>query len=181
MNYRTTITDILFSYNPEFGGNVRFVTSRYWEIGFNYSMFSLGGHARWEEFSIENADPIKGNYIGFTARKYRVKKGGLAPIGKYIEFGLQRMSAKLDYITVNEPSLDDKATAQQLSASVALGAQNIFWGCVVANAGVRVGVPIYVLGSTHTNSMNEQSEKYMTTRLLYHRVFTPFFGIGVIL
>lgn len=176
-----TIQNFLFSYNLQYGGNFRFVCGRYHEIGVTYNRFSLGGHDRYEEFGLNESEKIQGSTIGFTVRKYRVKRGGLAPIGRYYELGLLKQTASFRYASSNAAFAEDKVTVSRLMISGAAGIQHIFYNKLVTNVGVRVGIPVFEIESSTTNIADGDPELYVTKRMLYHGVFTPYFGIGLIL
>jgi hypothetical protein len=179
-NYATW-KDFLFSYNLQYGGNIHFVTGRFSEVGVSYNMYSMGAHNRYRE-DLANSGKIKGYQVGFTFRKYREKRGGLAPIGKFIDYNLYYHSDTYTPALIGvAPYMGDPIELTGISASIGFGTQGIFWNRVVANAGLRLGGPVYTLSSTSGDSLNGDLPEYMKERLMYKDFFSVFFGVGIIL
>jgi len=181
-NY-TSVKDVLLSYNLQYGGNVHFVTGRYSQLGFSYNIYSLGAHNRYNS-DLSDDGKIKGYQIGMTYRKFRKKKGGLAPIGKFIDMSLNYHADEYSvaYETII-PLVPVVVNSKTFSASVGFGSQGIFWDRVVANAGVRVGSPMYTFGleKEGTGYISGGEASYMQKRLQYKDYFSVFFGVGIIL
>lgn len=174
-------TDIFMSYNFQYGGNLHFVSGRYSEIGVSYNMYALGAHKRYDT-SLAQAGKIKGYQVGITYRKYRERRGGLAPIGKFVDFNLYYHA---DEFNVVYPYLNTFApityTSSGISGSVGFGTQGIFWDRVVGNCGVRFGGPIVTLAEEDGNGDIKDNSSYMKDRLRNKDFFSVFFGVGIIL
>jgi len=181
-NY-SSIKDVLLSYNLQYGANIHFVTGRYAQIGLSYNVYSLGAHNRYNADLSDNGK-IKGYQIGLTYRKFRKKRGGLAPIGKFIDVSLNYHADQYDvaYETIL-PLVPVIVNSKTISGYIGLGSQGIFWDRVVANAGVRVGSPMYTFGveKEGTGFISGGESSYMQKRLQYKDYFSVFFGVGIIL
>ncbi len=179
-NY-SSFKDLFTSYNFQYGGNAHFITGRHTQMGLSYNMYSMGAHNRYDT-SLSNGGRIKGYQIGLTYRKFREKKGGLAPIGKFFDVNLYYHSSEyiVDYATIN-PFAPVIVNTSGISGSIGLGAQGIFWNRVVMNSGIRVGGPIFTLSEQDSDSDFGNNLDYMQQRLMYKDFFSVFFGIGVIL
>lgn len=174
-------TDIFMSYNFQYGGNVHFVTGRYAEVGLSYNMYALGAHKRYDT-SLTQAGKIKGYQVGFTYRKYRERRGGLAPIGKFVDFNLYYHSNKFDVVyPYYQTFAPITYTSSGISGSIGFGTQGIFWDRVVGNCGVRFGGPIVALSEEDGNGDIKDNSAYMKDRLMYKDFFSVFFGVGIIL
>lgn len=181
-NY-SSLKDMLFSYNLQYGGNIHFITGRYSQLGFSYNMYALGAHQRYNT-AYSNSGKIKGYQIGITYRKFRQKRGGLAPIGKFIDVSINYHSDEYNvkYETL-QPLVPVVVSSTGLSGYIGLGTQGIFRDRIVANAGLRLGGPIYTIssGATGTSLDGDDELSYMKSRLQYKDYFSVFFGIGIIL
>jgi len=181
-NY-SSVRDILLSYNLQYGANIHFVTGRFSQVGLSYNIYSLGAHNRYNE-ELSDSGKIKGYQLGLTYRKFRKKKGGLAPIGKFIDISLNYHADQynVSYETFR-PLVPVIVSSKTVSASIGLGSQGIFWDRVVANAGVRFGSPIYTFGleKEGTGYISGGEASYMQKRLQYKDYFSVFFGVGIIL
>lgn len=179
-NYHS-IRDMLLSYNFQYGGNIHVITGRFSEVGLSYNMYGLGAHETYRE-DISNTNKIKGYQVGLTYRKFREKKGGLAPIGKFVDVTLYYHSnTYTPSLTGVAPYMGEPMELTGISGQVALGTQGIYWGRVVANTGVRLGYPVYTLSVTGGDSFNQDYPEYMKDRLMFKDIFSAFFGIGIIL
>ncbi len=173
--------DFLLSYNLQYGGNVHFITGRYSQLGLSYNMFSLGAHQKYDT-ALSNNGKIRGYQVGLTYRKFRQKLGGLAPIGKFLEFSLNYSSSNYNVqFTTLQTFAPVQIGVKKVSATVGLGTQEIFWGRLVANGGIRIGAPILVLGDESSGDSGGTYRRYMHYRLLYKDIFSVFFGVGIIL
>lgn len=173
--------DIITSYNLQYGANVHFITGRYTQMGVSYNMYGLGAHHRYDTL-LSNEGRIKGYQIGLTYRKFRENKGGLAPIGKFVDVNLYYHSNEY-YVQYEDiqPFAAVVVRTSGLSGSVALGTQGIYWNRIVANAGVRVGGPLFTISEEDDAGDLGDNLKYMQRRLMYKDFFSAFFGVGIIL
>lgn len=173
--------DMLLSYNFQYGGNAHFITGRHTQMGLSYNMYSLGAHNKYDT-SLSNNGRIKGYQIGLTYRKFRESKGGLAPIGKFVDVNLYYHSNEyvVQYQTIN-PFAPVIVNTTGISGSLGLGAQGIFWNRVVMNSGVRFGGPIFTVSEQDDGGDFGDNLNYMQKRLMYKDFFSAFFGIGIIL
>jgi len=173
-------TDLLMSYNIQYGGNVSMITGRHSQTGISYNRYGLGAHNRYDT-AYANSGRINGYQVGLNFRKYRKSKGGLAPIGKYFEVNLFYHS---DEFIVNYKNLQTFApviaTSTGLSGSIGLGSQGIFWNRVVMNSGVRFGGPIVTVTEEEANGGLGGELSYMNKRLRHKDFFSAYFGIGII-
>lgn len=176
-----SVKDMLLSYNFQYGGNVHMIAGRFSEVGLSYNMYGLGSHNRYDT-SLSNSGRIKGYQIGFTFRKFREKKGGLAPIGKFFDVNLYYHSNEynVQYERIR-PLVPVVVRTSGISGSVALGAQGIYWNRIVANTGVRVGGPIFTISEEDDAGDAGDNLNYMQQRLMYKDFFSVFFGVGIIL
>jgi hypothetical protein len=173
--------DMLLSYNFQYGGNAHFITGRYTQMGLSYNMYSLGAHNKYDT-SLSNNGRIKGYQIGLTYRKFRESKGGLAPIGKFVDVNLYYHSDEYNVVYQNLTAFAPVVVSTSgISGSIGLGAQGIFWNRVVMNSGVRVGGPIFTLSEQDDAGDVGDNLNYMQKRLMYKDFFSAFFGIGIIL
>jgi hypothetical protein len=179
-NY-SSIKSMLLSYNFQYGANIHFVTGRFSQFGVSYNMYGLGAHNQYDDM-LSNSGRIKGYQIGLTYRKFREKKGGLAPIGKFFDVNLYYHSNEynVQYEDI-QPILPVMVRTSGISGSVALGTQGIFWNRVVANTGVRVGGPIFTISEQDDAGDIGDNLDYMQQRLMYKDFFSVFFGVGIIL
>jgi hypothetical protein len=175
-----SLGSFLTSYNPQVGANFQFVASKYWQVGVNFSKFWLGDVKGYEIGQPGTSEKIIGSSIGFTARKYRIRKGGLAPIGKFIEFGVTKQSLTYKYEDSQFVSNSEDINMSAVCGSVAFGVQEIFKDRIVANCGVRFGGKLLTLSSPNSNLNSNYAEEIVNTRLMFHNSFTPFAGIGII-
>lgn len=179
-NY-STFRDLLLSYNFQYGGNVHIISGRYSEVGLSYNMYGLGAHERYRD-DISNKNKIKGYQVGLTYRKFRERRGGLAPIGKFIDLTLNYHSDTYTPSLIGvAPYMGEELKISGISAQIGFGAQGIYWNRVVANTGVRLGYPVMTLDATSGDSLNGDYPEYMKQRLMFKDVFSVFFGVGVIL
>lgn len=173
--------DLVTSYNFQYGGNVNFITGRFSQMGLSYNMYSLGAHHRYDT-SLSDAGRIKGYQIGLNYRKFREKKGGLAPIGKFIDVNLYYHSNEYEVQYEGWQFFTPVVVRTSgVSASVGLGTQGIFWNRVVANTGVRVGGPLFTISEEDDAADIGDNLDYMQQRLMYKDFFSVFFGVGIIL
>ena len=174
-------TDIFMSYNFQYGGRINFISGRYTEMGVSYNMYNLGAHHRYDTM-LSNSGRIKGYQVGLTYRKYREGRGGLAPIGKFVDFNLYYHSNEYNVVYENLQTFAPVThRSTNLSGSIGFGTQGIFWDRVVANCGVRFGGPIVTLTKEKSTSDIGNNYKYMQQRLMYKDFFSVFFGVGIIL
>jgi hypothetical protein len=179
-NY-SSVKDMLLSYNLQYGGNMHFITGRYTQMGLSYNMYSLGAHHKYDT-SLSNNGRIKGYQIGLTYRKFRENKGGLAPIGKFVDVTLYYHSNEYNVVYQNIQTFAPVTVSTAgISGSVGLGAQGIFWDRVVLNSGVRVGGPIFTVSEKDDAGDVGDNLKYLQQRMMYKDFFSAFFGIGIIL
>ncbi len=179
-NYHS-IRDLLLSYNLQYGGNIHFITGRFSQVGVSYNMYGLGAHERYRD-DISNANKIKGYQVGVSYRKFREKRGGLAPIGKFVDLTMYYHSNTYSPSLIGvAPYMGEPIKLTGVSAQIGFGTQGIYWKRVVANAGVRFGYPIYTVAVTGGDSFNLDYPQYMKQRLLYKDVFSAYFGVGFIL
>jgi len=179
-NYHS-VKDMLLSYNFQYGGNIQIISGRFSEIALSYNMYALGAHETYRD-DISNANKIKGYQIGLTYRKFRDKKGGLAPIGKFIDMSLLYHADKYTpSLTGVSPYMGTELELSGISAQIGFGTQGIYWKRVVANAGVRFGYPVYTLSVTGGDSFNQDYPEYMKERLMLKDIFSAYFGVGIIL
>ena len=180
-NY-SSLKDVLLSYNLQYGANIHFITGRYSQLGFSYNMYALGAHQRYDT-SFSNSDKIKGYQVGITYRKFREKKGGLAPIGKFIDVSMNYHSSEYNVVYQTMQTFAPVVVKSSgISGYVGFGSQGIFWKRVVANAGIRLGGPLFTVSSSVEGVADTGNElSYMQNRLQYKDYFSVFFGIGIIL
>ncbi len=180
-NY-SSLKDVLLSYNLQYGANIHFITGRYSQLGFSYNMYALGAHQRYDT-SFSNSGKIKGYQVGITYRKFREKKGGLAPIGKFIDVSMNYHSSEYNVVYETMQTFAPVVVKSSgISGYVGFGSQGIFWKRVVANAGIRLGGPLFTESSSVEGVANTGNElSYMQNRLQYKDYFSVFFGIGIIL
>lgn len=174
-----SLRSFLTSYNPQVGANVQYVCGRYWQVGVNYNRYILTDVKGYEIGNPANSEKVMGTGIGFTARKYRIRKGGLAPIGKFVEFGITRQEWTYEY-TDALLSYRDNASATIITGSIAMGVQEIFKDRIVANCGVRASGRLFTTTQATTNVDYENAEQIISDRVLFHNMFTPFAGLGII-
>jgi hypothetical protein len=175
-----SLQSVLTSFNPQYGANVQVVTGRYWQIGVNYCKFALGDVIEYEIANPGSKDKVTGTVVGVTARKFRERKGGLAPIGKFVELGIYNQRISYKYLENGYTSYSDELEVSTLNVTLGLGVQEIFWDHVAANCGVRFGGKVFNLESTTTNTSAYYAEEIVKTRMTFHNAFTPFAGIGLI-
>lgn len=173
--------DMFMSYNMQYGGNLHVITGRYTELGLSYNMYSMHAHHRYKD-ELSNDGSINGYQVGLSWRKYRESRGGLAPIGKFVDFNLyyhaDEYNVRYQDIEAVAPVIH-KSTG--LSASIGFGSQNIFWNRLVANYGVRFGGPLFRLTEEQSTGDISDNFKYMQQRLMFKDFFSVFVGVGVIL
>lgn len=173
--------DLFMSYNFQYGGKIHVVAGRFSEIGVSYNMYGLGAHHRYDT-SLSNDGRIKGYQVGLTYRKYRERRGGLAPIGKFIDFNLYYHANEYNVVYENIQTFAPVIhKSSGISGSIGFGTQGIFWNRVVGNAGVRLGGPIMTLSEEKSSSDTGDNLSYMQQRLMYKDFFSVFFGVGIIL
>lgn len=173
--------DMFASYNMQYGGNLHVITGRYSEIGVSYNMYSMHAHHRYKD-ELSNSGSIKGYQVGLSWRKYRQSRGGLAPIGKFVDFNLYYHSDEYDVQYQNSiPFVPVIHKSTGLSGAIGFGSQNIFWNHVVANYGVRFGGPIFRLSEEESTGDLSDNFKYMQRRLMFKDFFSVFIGVGIIL
>lgn len=173
--------DMLLSYNFQYGGNAHFITGRHTQMGLSYNMYSLGAHNKYDT-SLSNNGRINGYQIGLTYRKFRESKGGLAPIGKFVDLNLYYHSNEFNVVYQNLATFAPVVVSTAgISGSIGLGAQGIFWKRVVMNSGVRFGGPIFTVSEQDDGGDVGDNLNYMQKRLMYKDFFSAFFGIGIIL
>ncbi|MCK6638759.1 MAG: hypothetical protein L6Q81_01645 [Bacteroidia bacterium] len=175
-----SLKGFLTSYNPQFGFNAQFVCGRYWQVGVNYNRYILRDVELYSVGNPLGVENVNGTSIGFTARKYRIRKGGLAPIGKFVEFGISRHS--VDYIYQGAGTTFNNGSCQRTAVygSFALGVQEIFKDRIVANCGVRFAGKIFTVEEVVEPSDAIFAKAILSDRTLYHNAFTPFAGLGII-
>lgn len=179
-NY-SSLKNMLLSYNFQYGGNVHVITGRYSQVGVSYNMYGLGSHNQYDT-SLSNAGRIKGYQVGLTYRKFREKRGGLAPIGKFFDVNLYYHADEYNVqYTGIQPMVPVTVRSSGISGSVALGSQGIFWNRVVANTGVRLGGPLFTISKEDDAGDLGDNLSYMQKRLMYKDFFSVFFGVGIIL
>lgn len=180
-NY-SSLKDVLLSYNLQYGANIHFITGRYSQLGFSYNMYSLGAHQRYDT-SFSNSGKIKGYQVGITYRKFREKRGGLAPIGKFIDVSMNYHSSEYNVVYETMQTFAPVVVKSSgISGYVGFGSQGIFWKRVVANAGIRLGGPLFTVSSSVEGAADTGHEvSYMQSRLKNKDYFSVFFGIGFIL
>lgn len=175
-----SVKSVLTSFNPQYGANVQFVAGRYWQIGVNYCKYSLGNVVEYEIGNPVPKDKVNGTVIGFSARKFRARKGGLAPIGKFVEMGIASQRISYKYLESGYTNYSDELEVSTLNISLGLGVQEVFWDHIVANCGVRFGGKVFSLESTTTNPVQFYAEDILNTKTMFHNAFTPFAGVGII-
>jgi hypothetical protein len=179
-NY-SAFKDLFTSYNIQYGGKIHFVSGRFSEIGVSYNMYALGAHNRYDT-AFSNDGRIRGYQVGLTYRMYRKNRGGLAPIGKFMDVNLyyHKNEYSVEYEGM-QPFAPVIVSATGISASVGFGTQGIFWNRVVANCGVRFGGPLVTIDEEGSPFDRGSELKYLKKRLMYKDFFSVFFGIGIIL
>ncbi len=173
----TSIQDFYTRYNFQYGGSVNCIVSRRAQLGVNYNMWSLGGNQVFDQ-NLVASDRVKGMEFGMNIRTFRKKRGGIAPIGKFYDIGLNYSQNKFFPGKDNpgsDPNYDlSKMTEIQMAPHVAFGTQMVFWNRVVANTGVRFAYPIY---QKTTNAVGD----FMQRRLANKEYCSVFFGVGILL
>lgn len=173
--------DIFMSYNFQYGGRIHVIAGRHSEVGVSYNMYNLGAHHRYDT-SLSNNGRIKGYQVGFTYRKYRERRGGLAPIGKFVDVNLYYHADEYNVVYENMQTFAPVIhKSSGISGSIGFGTQGIFWDRVVGNAGVRFGGPIFPISKEKSTSDVGDNFSYMQKRLMYKDFFSVFFGIGIII
>src|SRR5574337_45905 len=178
--FTTSIKDFYTRYNFQYGGNLHFIVGRYVTLGFNYNRWSLSGNNLYEG-NFVSGDRVNGTEYGLTWRKFRPKRGGLAPFGKFWEINLAYAQNKFSPGAGNWDVLADSTqrlpkTSNMLIARVGFGTQIVFWNHFVASTGVRFGAPLYQVSKDNGTTYGD----FMYRRVFYKEVFSVFAGVGVI-
>ncbi|CAN5263168.1 hypothetical protein BH09BAC5_BH09BAC5_07360 [soil metagenome] len=166
-------------YNFQYGGSLGFIVARRSQLNLIYNMWSLGGNQEFNSSLYEN-DRVKGMEFGVNLRTFRKERGGIAPIGKFYDLGLNYSQSKFvvgaghDGIQIGEPGYDfSKLELTSLVAHVAFGTQMVFKNRIVGNTGLRFGLPLNIAGNDLGN--------FMPRRLNSKEYFSVFFGVGILL
>ena len=174
----TSFKDFYTKYNFQYGGNINFIISRRSQLGLNYNRWSLGNNQVFND-SYVASDRVRGMEFGMNIRTFWKKRGGIAPIGKFYDLGLGYSQNKFypgkDNPGLNDPTYDlSKVNWNMLVAHAAFGTQMVFWNRVVANTGLRFGLPVMTI------SGNDRGN-FMQRRLSNKEYFSVFFGVGILL
>jgi hypothetical protein len=175
-----SVSDFYTKYDLQYGANLHVIVGRFSQIGISYNRYSLS-HNQIFEKDFVSADRITGANYGITLRKFRKERGGLAPIGKFYDIGLNYSMNKFTassanpLIIANEPGKLPES-ANFIIPQIAFGTQMIFWDHVVGNTGLRAGYPIQIGGVNGTQYSN-----FMRKRMTYKEVFSVFFGLGILI
>lgn len=138
----------IFPFNVQYGVFMDYVATRNVQIGINYFIYNN----RCSRGVRMDNERMKGYNAMFKVRFYRAKgKGAIAPIGKYLDFGISVTGNKIIfdperialYETQNVFIPEIKGTFIQ--PSIAGGIQTVLFGCLAADASIRAGfVPVPV-------------------------------------
>jgi hypothetical protein len=177
----TSFKDFYTKYDLQYGGNIHVITGRRTQIGLSYNVWTLRNNQVFNS-NLVKSDLVKGYEYGLTVRRFRKKRGGLAPIGKFWDLGLSYAhnefklgGDKIRVLDNNEVTTLPRAS-NFVIANIAFGTQMVFWDRLVANTGIRMGFPFkldYEGGSYYSGFMNK--------RMIQKEVFGVFFGLGVLI
>ena len=174
-----SLTGALTSFDMVYGANAGVIVGRYSQLNFSYMLYSLGKHSKYDSDLSDNSK-INGFQAGVHWRQFRKKKGGLAPIGKFIDMGLDYESAEYNVQrNSNVIAVPILLERQCINGTIALGTQGVFWNRIVANTGLRFSAPLVVLKEEATYYNGDLD--YMSGRMLERGMFTVFFGAAVLL
>lgn len=176
--FTTSFKDFYTKYNFQYGGNLHVVVGRFVTVGFNYNMWSLNQNQLYEG-NFVSGDRVKGAEYGLTWRKFRPKRGALAPYGKFWEVNIAYAQNKFQAASNNWDVLADSLqrlpkTSDMIIARVGFGTQIVFWNHFVGSTGVRFGAPIYQVNKDNGTVYGD----FMYRRVLYKEMFSVFAGIG---
>ncbi len=167
-------------YNAQYGVNFGVIVGRRSQLNVNYNMWNIGNNEFYHE-SFVSADKLKGHEFGLTLKKFNKGRGGIAPIGKYYEFGLSY--AHNDFVASSEnPDViqnypeNVKFGSDIVLVHLAYGTQMVFWDHLIANTGVRFGTPLMEMNQTGIGHPD-----FISTRMRYKELFSVFFGVGILL
>lgn len=162
-------------FDVQYGGNIGIIAARRTQVNLFYNMYSLSGNDIYDDSQFGSDDRIQGKQFGLTVRSFQKKRGGVAPIGKFMDLSLAYSTNHLR-VGVNNPnfSIDDvnaPADLATVTPSIGLGSQGLYWGRVVLGAGFRLGrtLPL-AIGSN-----------IMSQHLKYKDYFSTFFTAGILL
>lgn len=184
----TSFKDFYTKYNFQYGGNLNIIVGRYSQIGLSYNMYSLGNNQLFEG-NLSAKDRVQAAAYGISFRQFRKKRGGLAPIGKFVDYGLTYSQNKFKAGSDNPDVLANQSyrlpvSSDILSAHISFGTQMVFWNRVVANTGLRFGTPLVEVkqvGGYDPLTEQHYYPKFMQQRLTYKEAFSVFFGLGILI
>lgn len=175
-----------FVYNFQYGGNLNIITGRFTQVGLSYNRYSMNTGRSYNLSGLEQelSTRLNGQNFSILLRKFRKSRGGLAPIGKF--FDLELIAAQLTYDKEIYTALDipiylgkKPETQTRLQLQLGAGTQMVFWNRLVGTTGLRLAIPYTLKVSGNDDPVF--SEKDINQDYGLRRVFSVFFGIGILL